>query len=98
MFIILLSYKKPLDIIDKFLVEHRAFLDNCYKKNLLLASGPRNPRTGGVIISQLSDKQQLLELIKQDPFTINDLVDYEIIDFSPVKYHLSLQQIIQANS
>ena len=92
MFIILLSYKKPLDIIDKFLVEHRAFLDDCYKKNLLLASGPRNPRTGGVIISQLSEKQQLLELIEQDPFIINDLVDYEIIDFSPVKYHPVLHQ------
>jgi uncharacterized protein YciI len=87
MFIILLTYKKPLVEIEKHLKDHRDFLDAGYKKDYFVASGPRNPRTGGVIISQLTDHKQLDDIIHQDPFHIHDLADYTIIEFSPIKHH-----------
>ena len=52
MFVVLLTYKKSLEEIEKHLSEHRAFLDQGYGKDFFLASGPMNPRTGGVIISR----------------------------------------------
>jgi uncharacterized protein YciI len=86
-FIIILNYKKSLVDIDKYLAEHRAFLDSGYRDNFFVASGPKNPRTGGIIISQLKNREQLENILKQDPFNINDVADYEIIEFSPTKYH-----------
>jgi uncharacterized protein YciI len=87
MFIILLNYKKPLEIIDQHLAAHRSFLDEQYRLNHLIASGPKNPRTGGVIISQLNNRMQLEKIFAQDPFKIHDVADYEFMEFTPIKYH-----------
>lgn len=87
MFIIKVSYKKGLEEVDKFLLEHRAFLDLGYQKNFLIASGPQNPRVGGIILSQLTDRQKLEAFLAHDPFTLNDIASYEIIEFTPVKFH-----------
>lgn len=95
MFIVLIHYKKPLEIIDQYLVAHRTFLEEGYTKNYLVASGPRNPRTGGVIISNLTDKKTLEDFLYRDPFYINQAVDYEIIEFSPVKYHPHFKNFIK---
>ena len=87
MFVILVTYKKPLQFIDEYLTEHVNFLDQGYQKNCFVVSGRRNPRIGGVIISQLNDRNQLEDLIKQDPFHIHELADYEIIEFTPRGHH-----------
>jgi uncharacterized protein YciI len=96
MFIILLNYKESLAEIEKQLEAHRAFLDNGYKKNYFISSGPKNPRTGGVILSQLTNRDQLNDIINQDPFHIHDLAEYQIIEFTPVKYHPDFQNFINS--
>lgn len=85
--IIEISYQKPLEMIDQYLSEHRAFLDDGYKKNYFVASGPQKPRTGGIIISHLNDRDFLEALLKKDPFYIHGLADYKFIEFEAVKYH-----------
>jgi uncharacterized protein YciI len=87
MLVILLTYKKSLEEIEKYLEEHRRFLDQGYRNNFFAVSGPKNPRTGGVIISPLQNQDQLEEFLKQDPFHIHAVADYEIIEFNPTKYH-----------
>lgn len=87
MFVILLKYKLPLILVDKYLAEHRAYLEECYKKNYLIVSGPCNPREGGVILSQLTDRAKVEEIIHNDPFYTQEVADYEIKEFSPVKFH-----------
>jgi uncharacterized protein YciI len=95
MFVVELTYKKSLDDIDKHLEAHRAYLDDGYRNNYFLVSGPKNPRTGGVIISQLKDRQQLENILKQDPFHIYDVADYKIIEFSGTKYHPNFSSFIE---
>lgn len=87
MFIILVTYKKPVEIVDEHLAEHRIFLDEGYANNYFIASGMKIPRTGGVIISQLKNREQLQKIIEQDPFYALDIADYEIIEFTPTKFH-----------
>jgi uncharacterized protein YciI len=94
MFVILLKYIKPIDIVDKHLEAHRAFLTKCYAQDLLIASGPQIPRTGGVILSQIQDRGQLDEIISQDPFNINKIAEYTIIEFDPVKYHANFSSFV----
>ncbi len=94
MFIVVINYKKPIEEIEKHLVAHRAFLEEGYQKNYFIASGPRNPRTGGIILSQLKDRTQLETILQQDPFQVNGLADYSYMEFEPVKYHTDFKAFI----
>lgn len=87
MFLIQITYTKPIEVIDQHLVAHRAFLEEGYQKDYFVVSGPRNPRTGGIIISQLKHRAQLESILAQDPFVLNEVASYDIIEFEPVKYH-----------
>ncbi|CAN5288234.1 YciI family protein [soil metagenome] len=95
MFIVILTYIKPLDIVDQHVTEHRAFLEQGYQQNCFIASGPQNPRVGGILISQLSDRQQLEQLLKNDPYQIHGIAEYQIIEFNPVKYHKDFAGFIE---
>lgn len=86
MFVILLKYKKPIEVVDQHLVEHRNFLSRCYESRDLLCSGPQNPRTGGVILARTESLEQLKALFNEDPFYKHDVADYQYIEFDPVKH------------
>jgi uncharacterized protein YciI len=94
MFIVLLTYKKPIEEVDQYLVAHRAYLDQGYAKNFLLASGPKIPRNGGVLISQLRDRAQLESFLQQDPFYIHEVGDFEIIEFEAFKHHKAIDHLL----
>lgn len=85
MFIISLTYKVPLEIIDQHLENHIEYLNKQYASGNFLASGKKVPRTGGIIFSKVSSRNVLLDIIKEDPFKKNDLADYELIEFIPTK-------------
>lgn len=87
MFVIALTYKKPIEVVDAYLTQHRDYLESGYQKNYFIASGPKNPRSGGIILSQLKDRDQLQKIIEQDPFYIHEIADFELTEFTPVKYH-----------
>lgn len=95
MFVILVTYKKPLKFVDEHLAEHADFLEQGYQKNYFIVSGRKNPRTGGVIFSQLNDRNHIENIIKQDPFHIHEIADYEIIEFIPGKYHPDFSTFIE---
>jgi uncharacterized protein YciI len=83
MFIVSLTYKKDLLEVDKFIEAHVKFLKEKYAKNIFLASGRKIPRTGGVILARAKSKEELLSELKGDPFYINEVADYDIIEFVP---------------
>lgn len=87
MFIVNIHYTKPFEIVEQYLVAHRAYLDIGYKNDYLIASGPKNPRTGGILVSQLKDRETLDTFLKNDPFILNDVATFEVIEFIPVKHH-----------
>lgn len=78
---------KDLQEVDKYLIQHREYLELGYQKGYLIASGPQNPRTGGVLLSQLKDRKILDDFLAHDPFSIHGIGKYEVIEFTPVKYH-----------
>lgn len=97
MIIIQLTYKAPITEIDQYLTAHREFLDYYYKQNLLIASGPLNPRTGGIIIAASHDQRTIEEIFKKDPFYQADLADYQFLSFTPIKHCSALKDIIQTS-
>ncbi|KTD62245.1 YciI family protein [Legionella spiritensis] len=95
MFIVQLTYKTPMNEVDKYLQAHREFLEYHYKQGLLIASGPMKPRTGGIIIAATGDRTHLESVLKQDPYYLAEIADYQIIEFTPVKHCEELKGIIQ---
>jgi uncharacterized protein YciI len=94
MLIIELIYKKSLDAVNSLLEEHRAFLNKYYSQGLFIASGPKHPRDGGVILA-LGDKQTIIKIIQEDPFYRREIADYKITQFEPTKYSQLFGKIIQ---
>jgi uncharacterized protein YciI len=94
MFIVIVHYEKDLSIVDEYLQAHRDFLEQGFQKNYFLVSGPQEPRTGGIILSQLKDKKILEDFLADDPFMQKGIAIYQIIAFTPVKYHQSIKDLI----
>ena len=85
MFIINLTYKTELEKVDQYINKHIEFLNEQYELGNFLASGRKVPRTGGIILSKVENKSELEKIIEKDPFKINNLADYELIEFIPSK-------------
>ncbi len=83
LFIIDLHYSAPLEQIDLYLDPHVAFLETCYNSGHFIASGPKVPRTGGVILATAKDRQELEQILSQDPFHENKVATYKITEFRP---------------
>ena len=95
MFIAILTYKKPLSEVDRFLQAHREYLAKHYAAGDFIASGPQTPRVGGVIMMKAENRAAVEAIIAQDPFNINGIADYQIVEFTPsVVISEDLKQIL----
>jgi len=83
MFLILLNYKKPLAEVDRFVDEHRSFLEHHYALGHFLLSGRKEPRDGGVILAQAKLRSEIETIVRSDPFFREGIADYEIVEFLP---------------
>ena len=86
MFIAILTYKKPLEEVDRFLQAHRDYLAEHYAAGDFIASGPQNPRIGGVIMIKADNRAAVDTIISQDPFNINGIAYYQIVEFTPTMF------------
>ena len=94
LFVVVLKYIVSLETIDAHRAAHLKFLDNYYSYGILLASGPQAPRVGGVIIAKCSSKETLEKILENDPFWINNLAEYQILEFTPAKHAPCLNAIL----
>lgn len=83
MFIISLTYIKPLEEVDTLLEEHVDYLKEQYALGNFLASGRKVPRTGGVILARGASRDEIETIITLDPFYRHGVAEYEITEFSP---------------
>ncbi|AZB33855.1 YciI family protein [Chryseobacterium bernardetii] len=95
MFIISLTYKVTIENVERHIPEHNSFLQKYYDSGLFIASGRKEPRTGGVIICKASSKNEVERIIKEDPFHIQQVADYYIIEFIPTKYNEDFKIFIE---
>ncbi|KAB0465397.1 YciI family protein [Vibrio kanaloae] len=85
MFIVSLEYQVSLEEVDLFIPEHVEFLNKQYELGHFQLSGRKNPRTGGVILSTLSNREKLDMLLTEDPFYRENIAKYEVIEMLPAK-------------
>lgn len=83
MFVIDLNYIVPLDQVDALLPQHRDYLLDCYQRHEFICSGPKLPRTGGIILANMHSLEEVWALIKTDPFYIHQAAEYTVTLFKP---------------
>ncbi|MEZ9446174.1 YciI family protein [Vibrio splendidus] len=77
-----------------FIPEHVDYLNEQYAKGYFILSGRKEPRTGGVIISTISDRNELNEILALDPFNREGLANYEVTEIVPTKASNSLKFLV----
>jgi len=94
MYLLLLKYKVPIEQVERVTPAHREFLDKAYRSEKLLVSGPRVPRTGGVILTRVKTREEVDELVQADPFYTEEIADYEVVEFQALKFNAALGHLL----
>ena len=94
-FLINLTYVVPLEKVVENTPDHRAYLKTNYDAGILLFSGPRVPRTGGVLFAKAEDASTIEQMIANDPFKIRGISEYEVIEIAPVMWAEGLNKIFE---
>ncbi len=81
MFVIELQYKADLSEIDAAMRPHVAYLKKHYAAGTFLVSGRKIPRDGGVILAVGTSREQIENIVREDPFVARGLADFRIIEF-----------------
>jgi uncharacterized protein YciI len=83
MYIVTLHYIAPLERIDAYLPAHRAWLEAQYARGLMLMSGRKEPRDGGILIAHAASRAELDAALEGDPFGQAGLATYTVTEFIP---------------
>ena len=84
-FIVEITYLVPAAELGDTVAEHRAFLQTGYDLGWLLLSGPRNPKTGGMVVARAPELEALQQFFAQDPYLLKNLARHTYVEFDPVK-------------
>lgn len=94
MFIVLLTYVEPIDVVESHLPAHREFLRRNYEAGVFLLSGRKEPRTGGVILVNLDSHEALQATLAEDPFHQHGVAEYTITRFTATMSAPSLEWLL----
>lgn len=96
MFIAISKYKKPLNEVDLYRDKHRAYINPYFSDGTLLAGGRQNPPVGGIIISKKSSREQFEAILRNDPYVLENIAEYQIFEFSPILWNKCLEDVLGA--
>jgi uncharacterized protein YciI len=96
MYVVLLTYKAPIEEVDYVLPDHSKWLEKHFQAGEFLAAGRQNPRTGGVIITRPMPRVKLDAILCMDPFCLQHLATYEVIEFSATRTAPELRLLNEA--
>ena len=85
-YVIDLTYIVPLEQVNPHVEEHMAVLRRHAETGAIMASGPKSPRTGGIIVTHDVEESAVQALINDDPFQQYELARYTV---TPVRSPLN---------
>lgn len=76
MYIVSLSYFRPMEEIEALLEPHIQWLDRYFAAEVFIAAGRKDPRTGGIVLVKDIDRARLDTILAEDPFVA--VANYEV--------------------
>ena len=95
MYIISLNYIVPLEKLDMDMADHVKYLHKYYKLNVFVAPGRKVPRTGGIILALAKSKEEIEQIISEDPFYIHHLAEFSVTEFLTSQRHPDLKKLLK---
>ena len=83
--IAIIRYRRPLEEVLEVTEAHRAYLKTVKDEGYLVASGPMDPRSGGILLLHVPDDDVIptLDRIRDgDPYVTFGLAQYEMIPWA----------------
>ncbi|MEW6320863.1 MAG: YciI family protein [Acidobacteriota bacterium] len=83
--IAIVRYRRPLEEVIVHQEPHRAYLRQLKAEGKLLASGPQDPRIGGILLLKVPDDNVVaaLDAIRDgDPFVQQNVAQYELLPWN----------------
>lgn len=80
--IALVRYRRPLEEVLEITEQHRAYLKTLKDDGTLVASGPMDPRHGGILLLNVPDDDvgPSLDRVREgDPYVTFGVAQYEVI-------------------
>lgn len=81
----LIRYRRPLEEVMGVTEQHRVYLRELKDEGTLIASGPMDPRTGGILLLKVPDDDIIgsLDRVRDgDPYVTFGLAQYEMIPWN----------------
>ena len=69
-------FTQPFDTFGDTVAAHRAYLQQGYDSGLLLCSGPKADRQGGIVIANASDPDEITRFLACEPYQQQGLAHY----------------------
>ncbi|QQL49646.1 YciI family protein [Mucilaginibacter ginkgonis] len=95
MFIISITYVKPLEEVDKHMDAHWAFLEKYYEADVFLIWGRKVPRVGGIIIGQADSLKIMQKIANEDPFVTEGVATVEVTEFNVSKAKPGIKELLR---
>lgn len=83
LFVVILRYLVDIQTIDRNRPQHLDFLNQYSDSGKIILSGRQNPLTGGVIIINAQSRNEVENIMKDDPFINLKLAETSIFEFEP---------------
>ena len=77
MFFIDLNYLASFEEVSVYMEVHLNHLKKYYDEKIFVMWGPKVPRTGGVIMAFASSREQIEQIITEDPFYQHKLAEFD---------------------
>lgn len=76
MYIVSLSYVRPMEEVEALLAPHIQWLDRYFAAEVFIAAGRKDPRTGGIVLVKDIERSRLDAILAEDPFVA--VANYEV--------------------
>ena len=83
--IAIIRYRRPLDEVLSIVEQHRGYLQELKDEGILIASGPMDPRNGGILLLHVPDDDVhgTLDRVRDgDPYVTFGMAQYELIPWA----------------
>lgn len=90
MYILICDFIKiPSDVVPH-VEPHSQWVKKYVARGIFVAAGPKKNQLGGAILVKSIDRQELMAMIAEDPYIIEAVAEYRIID---VNFKLTIDEL-----
>ncbi len=91
LFAVNIEYTEPFEVVEKVLAPHMDFVRRAYDEGRFLMSGPKVPRSGGMVIMTAPSLEDAQGYVTEDPFLTEGVARFSFTEFKASNLHPSLR-------